>query len=375
MGRRDYDIQNQNNEHPFAPIAAEEVLFFRQRLGEWFNIYKRDLPWRGTRDPYLIWVSEVILQQTRVVQGWHYYLRFVERYPTVEALASSSEEELLLYWQGLGYYSRAHNMLAAARTIMQEHGGVFPRDPISVAKLKGIGAYTQAAVLSIAFDEPIAAVDGNVYRVLSRFLATDTPIDIPLGTKMYRYWAQTLLDPNSPGRHNQAVMELGALVCTPTAPQCMICPLQERCGSAFSRAVEQRPVKSKRIQVTEYYLHFFCIVYGGKYLFAQRRGNDSIWKGLWQFPLIEGATYDEIQEQRRTYLASFAPQSDHEIYTSIHRLTHRLLHIYIEVISLPIAGELPAALQDYLPIEIEKHHEYAFPKPLREWLDSTFTID
>ena len=211
---------------PLNPsFTFEKATWFRTQLLEWFNVNGRILPWRETKDPYKIWVSEIILQQTRVNQGWNYYTRFISQYPTVKELADSSTEELLLMWQGLGYYNRAHNMQIAARDIVKNFNGVFPKDPKLVRGLKGIGDYTTAAICSIAYNLPLAVVDGNVYRVLSRFYGIDVPIDSAEGKKTFQALASATLDTKHPGLYNQALMDLGAMVCTPKKTDCDSCPV------------------------------------------------------------------------------------------------------------------------------------------------------
>ena len=213
-------------------------------LLDWYAREGRDLPWRRTRDPYRIWLSEVILQQTRVAQGMDYYLRFTERFPDVRALAAASEDEVLKLWQGLGYYSRARNLHAAAREVVARFGGRFPSDYESVRSLRGVGDYTAAAVCSAAFDAPCAVVDGNVYRVLSRLFDVAEPIDTAAGRKAFAELAQTQLDRRAPGRYNQAIMDFGALQCTPSSPRCGACPLSEGCLALAAGTVADRPSNS-----------------------------------------------------------------------------------------------------------------------------------
>ena len=209
----------------------------------WYARHGRDLPWRGTRDPYRIWISEVILQQTRVAQGLEYFRRFMERFPDVRTLAGAPEDEVMRYWQGLGYYSRARNLHAAAQEIVERHGGEFPRDYAQVLALKGIGEYTAAAVCSFAWGMPYAVVDGNVYRVLSRFFGIDTPIDSGKGKAEFAELAQEVMDRRSPDVYNQAIMDFGAVQCTPKAPACLYCPLRDGCRALTEGRVEQLPVK------------------------------------------------------------------------------------------------------------------------------------
>lgn len=260
--------------------------WFSPLLLPWYRENHRHLPWRETRDPYRIWLSEVILQQTRVDQGLDYYLRFTERWPTVQALAKAQEEQVLKQWQGLGYYSRARNLLAAARQVMAEHGGHFPRDHKDLLGLKGVGDYTASAIASICFGKPEAVVDGNVYRVLARCFGIDTPIDGTAGRRQFKALAMELLDPKHPGDHNQAVMELGATVCTPLKPGCAECPLRARCVAFTIGKTAALPVKQGKAKVRHRYFNYLHIA-TGKGLFVQQRGPGDIWQGLYEPPLLE----------------------------------------------------------------------------------------
>lgn len=260
--------------------------FLSDILCAWYAREGRDLPWRETRDPYRIWLSEVILQQTRVQQGLAYYLRFTERFPDVRALAAASEEEVLKLWQGLGYYSRARNLHAAARQIVREFGGRFPDSYEQVRRLCGVGEYTAAAVCSIAFDLPCAVVDGNVYRVLARLFDLDTPIDTTAGRRVFAALAGELLDPSCPGRCNQAIMDFGALQCTPAQPRCGDCPLSERCAALAAGSVGERPRKRGRTKTRDRWFHYLHLTCDGQTSLRRREGRD-IWQGLWEFPLIE----------------------------------------------------------------------------------------
>ena len=218
----------------------------RQELISWYLINKRDLPWRKTKNPYKIWLSEIILQQTRVQQGLPYYWKFIAAYPTIQALALANEDEVLNLWQGLGYYSRARNMLKTARVINEQYEGCFPTNYNDLLKLNGIGEYTAAAIASFSFKEPVAVVDGNVYRVLSRLFDIDTPIDSGEGKKAFRFLADEVLDKVNPDTFNQAIMEFGALHCTPQKPDCNNCVLNGTCLSRVNGTISQRPVKKKK---------------------------------------------------------------------------------------------------------------------------------
>ena len=257
---------------------------FADKLIAWYEENKRDLPWRHTKDPYLIWISEVILQQTRVAQGYDYYMRFVNRFPDVFTLAEADEDEVMRYWQGLGYYSRARNLHTAAKS-MAEAGG-FPNTYVEVRALKGVGEYTAAAICSFAYDMPYAVVDGNVYRVLSRWLGVDTPIDSVQGKKLFAEAANELLDVHRSALYNQAIMEFGALQCTPTVPDCTMCPLSDSCVALQLGKIDVLPVKQHKTKVTNRYFNYIYVRMGA-YTFINKRTGDDIWKNLYEFPLIE----------------------------------------------------------------------------------------
>ena len=252
-----------NNEcaHTSFPLFHGMTHPFSQTLLDWYATHGRELPWRETTDPYRIWISEIILQQTRVAQGYDYYLRFVERFPTVEVLAAATEDEVLHRWEGLGYYSRARNLHAAAQQIVAQGG--FPRDYAGVRALKGVGDYTAAAICSFAYGLPTAVVDGNVYRVLARYFAIDTPIDVAAGKKEFAQLADSLMVPERAADYNQAIMDFGAVQCTPRAPRCLICPLVETCAARQTGQVEDYPVKSKKVAVTLFHLHSARRYFGG----------------------------------------------------------------------------------------------------------------
>ena len=257
---------------------------FSRKLIDWYRENGRDLPWRRTKNPYLIWISEIILQQTRVVQGYDYYQRFVARFPDVFALAAADEDEVMKYWQGLGYYSRARNLHAAARR-MAEAGG-FPVTYTGVRALKGVGEYTAAAICSFAYGMPYAVVDGNVYRVLSRWLGIDTPIDSAEGKKLFVRVADELLDRERPGLYNQAIMDFGALQCTPVAPDCLFCPLNDSCVARLKGIAGSLPVKQHKTKVTNRYFNYIYVRMGA-YTFIHKRSGNDIWKNLYEPPLIE----------------------------------------------------------------------------------------
>lgn len=260
--------------------------YFVQRLNDWAAANKRPLPWKNEPDPYLIWLSEIILQQTRVAQGMPYYEAFKAHFPNVQVLAAAPEDEIMRLWQGLGYYSRARNLHQTAKTIAIQYQGKFPDTYEEIRALKGVGPYTAAAIASFAFGLPYAVVDGNVSRVLSRFLGIDTPIDSTIGKKLFQDLADTLLDRNDPGKYNQQLMDFGAVHCTPQQPLCPQCPLQSECIAFRQKKTAQLPVKNKKITKTKRYFHYLVPKFDSQTLIRKRTQQD-IWKHLYEFPLIE----------------------------------------------------------------------------------------
>ena len=252
---------------------------FTPTLLDWFALHGRDLPWRHTRDPYAIWLSEIILQQTRIQQGMDYWMRFMRRWQRVEDLAAATEDEVLREWQGLGYYSRARNLHTAAQQIVQM--GKFPDTLEGIKQLKGVGDYTAAAIGSIAFGIPAAVVDGNVYRVLARHYGIDTPINTTQGKHLFTELAQSLLPKDKPAEFNQAMMDFGAIQCTPTSPKCVVCPLQESCEALRTGRISELPVKEKKLTIQTRRLTYIYIRCKGKTAIRRRPAGD-IWQGLWE---------------------------------------------------------------------------------------------
>lgn len=259
---------------------------FKGVLRIWYLKNRRELPWRETSDPYLIWLSEIILQQTRVDQGLPYWLRFATTFPTITDLANAPEEQIMRMWQGLGYYSRARNLHTAAKQIASDFNHRFPSNYHDIKLLKGVGDYTAAAIASFAFNLPHAVVDGNVYRFLSRLFGIETPIDSTEGKKSFAELAQKLLDEKEPGLHNQAIMEFGALHCKPINPDCENCPFNHNCLVLKNQKVNILPIKSKKTKVRDRHFNFVIIDDGRKTIVGKRNAKD-IWQGLFQFPLIE----------------------------------------------------------------------------------------
>lgn len=299
---------------------------FARLLIEWYHEHKRDLPWRNTNDPYLIWISEIILQQTRVAQGYAYYQRFIERFPNLESLAASEENEVLKYWQGLGYYSRARNLHQAAISV----NGVFPVRYEDILKLKGVGIYTAAAICSFAYNQPHAVVDGNVYRVLSRFFGVNEPIDSGKGKKIFASLAHDLLDKVQPALYNQAIMDFGALQCTPLSPDCTVCPFKNRCFAFNHNMVSSLPIKQNKTKTSERFFYYLLIRDNGNIYLNKRTEND-IWKNLYELPLIESNTALAVDDfiRKQEFASIFKENSVVNVRLlnkTKHVLSHRIIY-------------------------------------------------
>ncbi len=263
-----------------------KVGYFSKKIAEWYHEHHRNLPWRETRDPYKIWLSEIILQQTRVIQGLPYYERFIKSYPSIKALAAAREQDVLRLWQGLGYYTRARNLHACAKTIVKQYKGKFPQTFHELRLLPGIGTYTAAAIASFAFDEPVAVVDGNVQRVLARIFGIDKDVASSEGKHLFFETANRLIPRDSPAVHNQAVMEFGALHCVPVNPSCEECVFKKECFAYQHDSRAQLPVKKKKKKITKRFFYYFLLKKKGKLMMVERQSKD-IWKGLHDFPLHE----------------------------------------------------------------------------------------
>lgn len=299
---------------------------FARLLIEWYHEHKRDLPWRNTNDPYLIWISEIILQQTRVAQGYAYYQRFIERFPNLESLAAAEENEVLKYWQGLGYYSRARNLHQAAISV----NGVFPVKYEDILKLKGVGIYTAAAICSFAYNQPHAVVDGNVYRVLSRFFGVNEPIDSGKGKKIFASLAHDLLDKIQPALYNQAIMDFGALQCTPLSPDCTVCPFKNRCFAFNHNMVSSLPIKQNKTKTSERFFYYLLIRDNGNIYLNKRTEND-IWKNLYELPLIESNTALAVDDfiRKQEFASIFKENSVVNVRLlnkTKHVLSHRIIY-------------------------------------------------
>ncbi len=337
---------------------------FTKYIIEWYESYGRDLPWRQTKDPYKIWISEIILQQTRVLQGYEYYLRFIDRFPNVKVLSEASEMEVLKYWQGLGYYSRARNLHTAAQSIK----GEFPSTYKDVIALKGVGEYTAAAICSFAFDLPYAVVDGNVYRVLSRYYGIDTAIDSSEGKKEFAALAQELLDKKHPAKYNQAIMDFGALQCTPKQPKCLDCPLSSSCVAYNNQLIDILPYKKGKVKVRERFFNYFYIVEEGKFIYLHKREENDIWKSLYEFPLIETDKKTDLSEilVSNNFLKSLNIADIKTITIDFkHILSHQRL--FTNIYKLEVSKKCNLS-NDYLKIQEEDLDLYPIPRLLHQFL-------
>lgn len=350
----------------------ESDLDVSNRLITWYKENKRELPWRNINDPYIIWISEIILQQTRVNQGMDYFLRFTERFPDVKALAGATEDEVLKYWQGLGYYSRARNLHAAAKSIVSLYGGEFPRQYKEVLSLKGVGEYTAAAIVSFAWNMPFAVVDGNVFRVLSRLYAEDTPVDSVKGKKLFTELATRVMNKKEAGLHNQAIMEFGALYCTPANPQCMFCPLRDKCRAYAAGNVGRYPVKQQKTKTKNRYFHYFHIIYNDSFTYLKRREEDDIWKGLFEFPMIETDNFVDFVALKETKAFQSLFEGINELDISVklenkkHVLSHRVLYANFYQVKISREG---SGLASYLKLPCEELETYAIPRLIHIYLE------
>lgn len=337
---------------------------FAEVIIEWYKDNGRELPWRETRDPYKIWVSEVILQQTRVVQGLDYFYRFIHRFPDVRMLAEASIDEVMRYWQGLGYYSRARNLHEAAREIVRRWDGKFPEDYQEILSLKGVGEYTAAAICSFAWQLPCAVVDGNVFRVLARFFGIDTPIDSTAGKKEFAALAGELLDKKQPDVYNQALMDFGALQCTPQSPCCLYCPLQNGCRALAEGRVDALPVKKGKVNVKPRYFNYLDIHCKGRKLLIRREADD-IWRNLYEYPMIETENPVDFAELQLSERYQYLMQGTGTMRLlgmmdmPKHILSHRVIYARFYKLEVDSYGK---GMSPFLQIPEEEEENYAVPK-------------
>lgn len=346
-------------------------LFFRTTLLEWFQQSERPLPWKDTKEPYFIWLSEIILQQTRVEQGMPYYKKFVEKYPTIQDLATAPEDEVLKLWEGLGYYSRARNLHYTAKYIVKELNGEFPADYKSIRKLKGVGDYTAAAIASFAYGQAHAVVDGNVYRVLSRFFGIDTAIDTAVGKKEFKKLADELLDSTQPAEYNQAIMDFGAIHCKPKRPLCTRCLHKTKCVAFNNKQVHELPKKSKKIAKKDRFFYYLIMNYKGKVQIKKREEKD-IWQELYEFPMLEMTQFCEWEEvtEQEWWKKNFAEQ---QFYISKiskaykQSLSHQnIVAVFIEI---KLIEGFFLEKEVNIVVERKKLKNFAFPKIITTYLN------
>ena len=360
---------------------------FTATLLRWYEQHGRSLPWRADSNPYAIWLSEIILQQTRIEQGLPYWERFMQRFPSVEALAAATEDDVLRLWQGLGYYSRARNLHAAARQVVAEGG--FPQTYAGLRSLKGVGDYTAAAIGSFAFNLPVAAVDGNAYRVLARHFGIDAPIDTTQGKRLFTELAQSLLPPDRAADFNQAMMDFGATCCTPNSPQCASCPLLDTCEAWHSKRISELPVKLRKVIVKNRHLSYIYIRCKGE-IAVRRRPSGDIWQGLWEVPLVEDpppnplpGVPSNLPPLREANGSSTCQLNTNPLLTQLlnfkhiillksgvrHVLTHRIL---LSDFYLLEVDERPPLPDEYIWIHESSFDDYAKPR-LMEMLMETLS--
>jgi A/G-specific adenine glycosylase len=344
---------------------------FSKILLKWHkNENFREMPWKGEKDPYKIWLSEVILQQTRVDQGWAYYEKFLAAFPTVHDLAIAPQQTVFKLWEGLGYYNRCRNLITTAKKLDADYQGQFPRAYEEILALKGIGPYTAAAIASFAFNLPHAVVDGNVTRVLARYFGISTPIDTTAGKKEFSQLADELLDRQQPGIYNQAIMDFGATVCTPRNPLCNSCVQNADCLARQKGLTSQLPVKEKSIQKKQRCLYYFIVELPGDKVYIRQRMNKDIWEGLYEFVLFETSAPVWPEEALRSDFALQLFEGQSPVLGSISRiyrqeLTHQTLQGQFITVRLkhPLSGQ-----KEYLPVQKSRLAEYAFPKFINAWL-------
>lgn len=352
--------------------SEDQISIFQSALLEWYDNHKREMPWRDTDDPYRIWVSEIMLQQTRVDTVRDYYRRFLGAFPTVDALAEADQDEVLKLWEGLGYYSRARYLHEAARQVVEEHGGRVPRGYDEIRDLKGIGPYTAAAVLSIAYGEPHPVLDGNVARVLSRIFATDANVKSSRTQRHLRRLAGELLDPDRAGDFNQAMMELGATVCMPTSPACSTCPVRSACGAVAKGDPEQYPVTPQSKPVPHHDVAVGIVSDTDGRILIQRRPEDGLLGGLWEFPggkAEDGESMDEACRRELREELGVDVDVQAPFYTLSHAYSHFKITLYAFRCLLTDGQPTSREGQPIRWVTIDEFDDYAFPRANRKLIE------
>lgn len=349
--------------------------FFAKRLLKWYKINKRDLPWRGISDPYKIWLSEVILQQTQVVQGLAYYQKFVKNYPNVKLLANAPADEVMKHWQGLGYYSRARNLHEAAKYVAVKHKGVFPKTYEEIRELKGVGDYTAAAIASLAYNLPHAVVDGNVYRVLSRVFGVDLPIDSSEGKKYFQKLADELLNKKEAANYNQAIMEFGALYCRPVNPDCASCIFSEKCVAFQKQIVSELPFKAKKTKVRDRYFNYILFQYKDC-IYISKRTKKDIWQDLYEFYLIETEKKQKPEAILKSkQLLQIAGVKSIVLKSVSHEYKHVLSHQNLHTIFYKLELKTPLKTKLLKKVNMASIHQHAFPRLIEKYLKDENIIE
>jgi len=339
---------------------------FSEEIIDWYQQNKRDLPWRKTTDPYQIWMSEIILQQTRVDQGLDYFNKFIENYPTIDLLANASEKEILKHWQGLGYYSRARNLHFTAKLIVNEYNGIFPTEYKDVLNLKGVGEYTAAAITSFAYGLSYPVIDGNVYRVLSRVFGIELPIDSTEGKKAFKKLAEELIDTKNPSDYNQAIMEFGALQCTPKKPDCENCPLRLSCYALKNELIGELPKKEKKIKQRNRFFNYIVVIDDDAIYLKERTAKD-IWIGLYDFPLIES----EKQLDTFSTISKSYNDSGLELQKKSPDFKHLLSHQKIYATFWLVRAKKTAEFDsNHTKIPLIEINNYPIPKLIENYLQT-----
>jgi A/G-specific adenine glycosylase len=343
---------------------------FKILLSNWYSQNKRDLPWRNTKNPYHVWVSEIILQQTRVAQGIGYYYRFIESFPTVFDLAKANEDDVLKVWQGLGYYTRARNMQVAAKMIIQDFDGKIPHDYESLLKIKGIGAYSAGAIASFAFQIPVPAIDGNVYRVISRIFGVFSSPQTAVGKREFHSLVLELMDKDKPDEFNQGLLDFGALQCVPRNPKCTICPINTYCYAYRNNVIDSLPVKGKKIDVKNRFFNYLLIRYMDYTFISKRKGKD-IWQSLYEFPLIETNAIEdlnqltELDEWKRLFL-DVKPLVVYSSPVVKHLLSHQ--NIFTRFVIVEIDSLSDIIVKEFIQVLTSEVENYSVPRVIDNFL-------
>lgn len=354
--------------------------FFVKHLNLWHQKHPRFMPWSNEKDPYLIWISEIILQQTRVAQGWNYYLKFKNKFPDIQTLANASEDEVLKLWQGMGYYSRARNLLHSSKIILQQFNGKFPNDYAAILSLKGVGSYTAAAIASFAFNQFVPVLDGNVFRVLARYFGISLPIDSTQGKLFFNEIAKGLIDKSKqPGVYNQAIMNFGAIQCVPKNPNCKICVLQKHCHAYLNNSIKKLPIKSKKIILKHRYFHFLFIK-DKTNIYLEKRADNDIWKGLYTLPMIEDVKILSDEQLRQHPKITVLTSSvefliDKKIEIVEQKLTHQKITAkFFNITLLKNEKNKLITSTHYYKIKLKNLNNFAFPKMIVSFLKKNVLV-